>query len=80
MHYPQLKRTPDEQRLWVQDWIEDLHGFPADLVSEAAQLWRNSDAERFPTPGQLMAPVRPIMAHREALGRRARLLMAEICS
>lgn len=71
LHYPQLRRTDAEARLVIRDWAQDLTDYPADLIAEAARLWRNSTAERYPTPGQLKALVAGMWDHRQRLGRRA---------
>lgn len=71
LHYPQLRRTDAEARLHVRDWAEDFADYPADLIAEAARLWRNSTAERYPTPGQLKALVAGVWKHRRRLGERA---------
>ena len=71
LHYPNMARTEREAELMVQDWLEDLGEFPADLIADACRIWRNSTQRFFPTTGQLLDPVRPIMDHRKRLGRRA---------
>jgi hypothetical protein len=72
LHYPELKRTDREAKLAIEDWLEDLAEYPVDLIREACRLWRNSTQRFFPTPGQLIDPVRPILTHRKALEKRAR--------
>ena len=74
-HYPHLRRSRHEAERAIEDWLDDLADIPADLIREACRLWRNSEAERFPTPGQLKALVVPMLDHRKALARRAALFL-----
>lgn len=76
-HFPHLRRTAREHELAIEDWLDDLAEMPADLVREACRLWRMSEAEFFPTPGQLRAQVQPILVHRQALARRATAFLEE---
>lgn len=71
LHYPALTRTHAESRVVVRHWIEDLEGWPADIIAEACRQWRNSSERFFPTSGQLKAKAQDILDHRLALGRRA---------
>lgn len=70
LHYPVLRRTPEEQRIVVRQWAEDLADYPLDLIAEACRQWRNSDAERFPTPGQLKKLVEGILTIRRLYAKR----------
>ena len=71
LHFPTLRRTDAEHRVANRHWMEDLADYPADLIGEACRQWRNSDRERFPTPGQLKALVAGLLDHRRTLSRRA---------
>ncbi len=71
LHFPVLRRTDGESRVVLLHWLDDLHDWPADLIAECARLWRNSGADRFPTPGQFKKPMEAVLAHRKALARRA---------
>lgn len=71
LHYPVLRRTDGENDVVIRQWADDLAEYPLDLLEEAARLWRNSPAERFPTPGQFKALVQPILSHRQTLERFA---------
>lgn len=76
LHYPVLRRTDAENRVVARQWIDDLAGWPLDLLQEGARLWRNSPAERFPTAGQFKATVATILRYRQALGRWATAYLA----
>lgn len=80
LHYPTTVRTDRESDMAMADWIEDLAEFPADLIDDACRLWRNSAERFFPSAGQLLKPVRPILAHRQVLGRRAEQFIAAACN
>ena len=74
LHFPRLNRTQQEAKWAIHDWLEDLAEYPEDLILEACRQWRTGATKadaRFPTPGQLIAPVKPILEHRKRLGRRA---------
>jgi len=71
LHFPTLRRTDAEHRVANRHWVEDLAGWPADLIGEACRQWRNSAKDRFPTPGQLKAQVQAIFDHRRLIGKRA---------
>ena len=79
LFFPQLRRTPEEQRVWVHTWMEDLKDMPRDLLAEACRLWRlqpfPKGEARFPTPGQLIALVDRVLSHRRALAIRAKLAL-----
>lgn len=78
LHFPTLRRNEAEHRMVARDWIDDLEGWPADLIAEACRLWRNTTKDRFPTAGQLKALMEPVFEHRQQLGRRAREYLAAI--
>lgn len=78
LHYPQFRRTDGENRIATAQWAEDLEGWPVDLIEEGARLWRNSSAERFPTPGQFKKALAPVLASRQTLGKRAASYLAEV--
>lgn len=78
LHYPHLRRTDAENGIVARQWILDLDGWPLDLLHEAARLWRNSKADRFPTAGQFKAGVADILRYRNALGRSATAYLAGV--
>lgn len=78
LHFPVLKRTEGENRIVTRQLADDLSDYPADLLIEAARLWRIGDHDRFPTPGQFLKPIAPILAHRKALARRATITLAQL--
>ena len=71
LHFPVLRRTEGESRVVQLQWLDDLHGWPLDLIEEACRLWRNSGKDRFPTPGQFKAPLEDVLKHRAQLAKRA---------
>lgn len=71
LHFPVLRYTEAEHRIVNLDWIEDLKGWPVDLIREARRQWRNSAKEKFPTPGQLKATVQAIFDFRKQIANRA---------
>lgn len=77
LHYPVLRRDDGENDVVARQWRDDLAEYPLDLLQEAARLWRNSAAERFPTPGQFKAPIEPILKHRQSIARIAAKMVDE---
>ena len=71
LHYPQFPRSSAESRMVVENWLEDLADYPADLIAEACRRWRRSAEKFFPSPGQLLKHIEPMLKHRQALQRRA---------
>lgn len=57
-HYIRPIRSAEEQSRWLADYLTDLGEFPLASVQSACRRWRQSDATKFPTPGQLRAMVR----------------------
>lgn len=53
-HYIHSVRTPEANLRWLTDYASDLKGFNFESIQLACKSWRQSDAKRFPTPGQLM--------------------------
>lgn len=76
LHFPAMRRDAWESRIVNLQWAEDLAGYPVDLLTEGARLWRNSDERFFPTPGQFKAAIEPIFNHRRTLARRAEAILA----
>lgn len=72
LHYPAFNRSSAENVVANGHWLEDLEGWPADIIAEACRQWRNSAERFFPTSGQLKAYAQDILDHRLALGRRAK--------
>ena len=76
LHCMGLRRTADEEKIWVRQWAQDFEGYPRDLIAEACRQWRNHPHKgevRFPVAGQLKALVDPMLEHRRRLARRAAL-------
>lgn len=48
----------NQRALWLRDWCADLAVFPIDAIRAACRRYRNSDATKFPTPGQLLPLVK----------------------
>lgn len=71
LHFPVLRRTEGESRIVQLQWLDDLHGWPLDLIDECCRLWRNGGKDRFPTPGQFKTPMEKVFEHRAALAKRA---------
>lgn len=78
--FPQPERSDAEWTLWWAQYVEDLGGFCAASLGEAARAWRRRPDARFmPTPGELraLALAAPVPAIAD-LGRvRAALRLAE---
>ncbi|MFI4973440.1 MAG: hypothetical protein ACHP84_02750 [Caulobacterales bacterium] len=71
LHFPGIRRTDREHRIVLNDWLEDLQDWPADLIQECARLWRNGDSIWFPTAGQFKKLMEAALVHRQRLARRA---------
>ena len=71
LHYPMMRRSVKENAVVQAAWLDALEGWPLDLIQEAARLWLNSAAERFPTPGQFKAPLADVLLYRQTLAKRA---------
>lgn len=54
---PPLMET-NQRALWLRDWCADLAGYPIEAIRTACRRYRNSEATKFPTPGQLMPMVK----------------------
>lgn len=57
-HYPRGPRSPDQHMRFLEDYLDDLKDFTNDQVKAACRRWRQSDATKFPTSGQLMNTAR----------------------
>lgn len=79
LHYPAFRRNDRESAIANGHWIDDLDGWPIDLIAEACRRWRNSAERFFPTSGQLKAMCKDVYDHRQALGRRATEFL-QICA
>lgn len=79
LHYPAMSRTREESKIVNRNWIEDLDGWPIDILRETCRQWRNSNERFFPTPGQLKAMGEKILSARKVLADRSReyLLLTE---
>jgi len=81
--YPLLKRyhLKREGKLLedtlLDEWIEDLNQWPADLIALACQNWRRNDRRGFAprASGQLMASVSDIMTNRRRILTRAQVVL-----
>ena len=76
LHYPTLNRTYEESLIVNGHWLEDLRGWPLDMIEDACRKWRNSAERYFPTPGQLKAVTDATVSGRRALADRAREFLA----
>jgi hypothetical protein len=54
---PPIMSVP-QRELWMRDWCADLASFPAEAITNACRKYRQSEATKFPTPGQLIPLVR----------------------
>lgn len=57
-HYIRSIRTPEQEERFLRDYLNDLGSYPLSAIKQGCIAWRNSDASKFPTPGQLVAKVR----------------------
>jgi hypothetical protein len=48
----------EQRESWLRDWCDDLAGFEIEAIRSACREWRQSGAQKFPTPGQLLPMVR----------------------
>ncbi|MGM0584241.1 MAG: hypothetical protein ACQEUZ_06290 [Pseudomonadota bacterium] len=48
----------DEEEMLLNDWIEDLHGFPTWAIAEALKKWRRENPRRKPSSGAIRASAR----------------------
>jgi len=76
LHYPTINRTYEESLIINGHWLEDLSGWPLDMIQDACRNWRNSPERYFPTPGQLKALSQASLDGRRSLAERARELLA----
>lgn len=57
-HYTRPVRSPEEHARFLQDYLDDLHGFPIEAIRLAVRSWRQSEATRFPKSGEFLVHVR----------------------
>lgn len=48
----------NQRALWLRDWCADLAEYPIEAIRTACRRYRNSEATKFPTPGQLIPMVK----------------------
>lgn len=76
LHYGEWSQlTQDEEADIWRDWLLDFKAYPKGLLIDACAAWRNSEAKKAPSPGQLKALVKNDMArlrHLEMQAGRAR--------
>jgi len=60
-HYMRIVRSPEEQERILSDYADDLKAFDLDAIKNGCRSWRQSSAQRFPTPGQLIPMIRANM-------------------
>jgi hypothetical protein len=65
--YPMKALDAGDMAIWRRSWKEDLGDVPADILAEACRLWRTSEERWFPTPGQLLALIEPILEARRSM-------------
>lgn len=75
--YPQAATSESDDLIRVRAWLTDLAEYPTDAIEAACIAWRRSPERWMPTPGQLIALIKPIVSHRERLLRRADDVIAE---
>jgi len=68
--YPQQGRMDADDRIRARAWLADLAEYPADVIEAACVAWRRSDTPFMPSPGQLIAKIKPIVSHRKRLFKR----------
>lgn len=57
-NYPEFEDLDDPVlEMVIEDMLNDMAGFPHEMLVEACRRWRNSPAARAPTAGQLKAMV-----------------------
>lgn len=56
-HYPRPELTEGLARTRLNDWYDDLNGFPARALEAAAREYRRSTERFAPSPGQFLALV-----------------------
>ena len=61
----------NQRALWLRDWCTDLAGFPIEAIRTACRRYRNSEATKFPTPGQLVPMVKSAAASEHASAVKA---------
>lgn len=70
-HYGEFAAMTEAQaEMLHKDWLEDFHRYPRELLIEACRRWRNSNAKKAPTPGQLKAMVEDEFTDRALIGQR----------
>ena len=69
-HFPKSSRSPEEQAIWLRDYLADLDQFPADEVEAACSAWRRTDAAKFPKIGELLIRLRQFSPSKEETARR----------
>ena len=65
-HYIRPNRSPAEHTRFLRDFVSDLGPVTPDVVRRACQSWRQSDANKFPTPGQLLKKIEALTPQRSA--------------
>lgn len=65
-HYIRSVRSPEVQARWVKDYLTDLGDIDLEALRKACAAWRQSEAQRFPTPGQLRTAA---LAHQPRQGQ-----------
>lgn len=76
LHYPVVKRTPEEAQSIAADWLRDLGHLPLDIVDAACTAWRRGQNAYAPTPGHLLALAEPILIARRHLHSMAVKILA----
>lgn len=54
-HFPKRARSPEEQAIWLRDYLADLDCCSVSEVDRACTAWRQSEEGSFPKVGQLLA-------------------------
>lgn len=77
-HYPMTGRSKAVDQQVYLDWADDLADVPLDLVVMACRQWRRDGNEFRPSPGLLLAFIKPALKMRELLLDRAARTAAEL--
>jgi hypothetical protein len=64
-HYRRQVRTPEEQAMWLRDWLDDLAAWTPDQVADACGEWRRSAARRMPSSGELLVKLSTMHAPKQ---------------
>lgn len=73
LHYPDRKLNDKEAYSVGRDWLRDLQGIPADILTIAFDRWRTGPkCTFFPKSGEILGLVKTELAFRKMLAKRAK--------